>query len=376
MKKILKYVTVVISLLCISVSLCACNSGETSTDIYPSGGTVNLHTEEQAEYLNLGYDSISLFANGDKEQSRPKPLPFKWTKATHGGQEAQKYLLEISEDKEFKSALQIETNENSVDVYNLKISTKYFWRVKTEFPDGTKKIAKISEFSTAGVAPRNLYIDGVTNVRDLGGWNTSSGGNVKQGLIYRCGRLNKSDTEIPEIEITSDGIETMRKTLGIKSEIDLRMVDNGETGGITKSPLGNDVNYYNVPMGWASGVSLNYLTDDYSRTKIKEMFALLADESNYPIIYHCNIGTDRTGLFAFLINGLLGVGIEDLYKDYLFSNFGNIGGARHPSGLQTYLNTVTGFNGINLSEKIENCLLDMGITATEISSVKDILTEK
>ena len=42
------------------------------------------------------------------------------------------------------------------------------------------------------------------------------------------------------------------------------------------------------------------------------------------LLLHCSIGTDRTGVICFLINALLGVSEEDLYKDYLFSMFGMI----------------------------------------------------
>ena len=57
----------------------------------------------------------------------------------------------------------------------------------------------------------------------------------------------------PVIEITAEGIKTMREVMGVKSEIDLREVDNGEIGGISSSPLGDDVQYVNLPMKWDGG---------------------------------------------------------------------------------------------------------------------------
>ncbi|MBO5328104.1 MAG: tyrosine-protein phosphatase, partial [Clostridia bacterium] len=109
---------------------------------------------------------------------------------------------------------------------------------------------------------------------------------------------------------------------------------------------------------------------------VKNTFEILADESNYPLIYHCNIGTDRTGLFAYLINGLMGVSEEDLYRDYLFSNFGKINGSRSLSGIKnSYIATIKSYQGDNLSEKIYNCLVDLGIPSEHLDSVIEILTE-
>ena len=176
---------------------------------------------------------------------------------------------------------------------------------------------------TDAEAPRNMYVDGVTNVRDLGGWAVD-GGRVKQGLIYRCGRLNENDCETPVAKITEKGVYTMLNEMNIRSEIDLRKVSDNEVGGLTtESILGAEVNYYQCPMGYNGNMLIN------NEEMIKHIFSdILSKEENYPLIFHCSIGTDRTGLIAFLIGGLLGVDVNDLYRDYLFSNFGDIGGSR------------------------------------------------
>jgi protein tyrosine/serine phosphatase len=87
---------------------------------------------------------------------------------------------------------------------------------------------------------------------------------------------------------------------------------------------------------------------------------VLADESNYPIFFHCAIGTDRTGTLAYLINGLLGVPEEDLYYDYCFSNFGaiytdNAPELRTPKTLQSddkVAAVINATQGRTLQEKI------------------------
>ena len=189
-------------------------------------------------------------------------------------------------------------------------------------------------------------------------------------MIYRSGRLNTSESETLAIEITESGIAMMRDTLGIKTEIDLRRVDNNEIGALTSSPLGESVSYVSAPMDWSVD---NMILDNID--EIKHVFSVLADEDNYPIVYHCNIGTDRTGMFAFLVHALLGVSEEDLYRDYLFSNFGLIGGTRGYLNLRrTHLRTVEKYEGETLSEKTRNCLVTLGVPAEHLDAVVRIMS--
>lgn len=334
-------------------------------ELKPIDDGVSLHTAPQAEYLAGGYNDISKCASGTEELSRPAPVVFEWNDA-----DAKEYVLEVSRYKNFVKQIKVAAFEPRAEVYNLEAGAEYFWRVRAG-----KSVSPTLSFITAAGAPRNLYVDGVTNVRDLGGWSTWDGQTVKQGMIIRCGRLNKSETPDVEIEITEDGISVMRDVLDVATEIDLRMPNahNTETGGITQSPLGADVNYVNIPMEWVMSGNFNYLTDTQYYPAIRRFFEVASDIENYPIIYHCNIGTDRTGLYAFLINGLLGVTEEDLYRDYLFSNFGKIGGARSVSNIRSYVNKIKEYAGATFDEQVKNCLLDIGVQQAHIDAVKRIM---
>ena len=246
----------------------------------------------------------------------------------------------------------------------------YYWQVEAMLENGNTSLSPVSAFKTAATCPRMIFVEGVTNVRDMGGWQTESGKTVKQGLLYRCGRLNKSSSSQINAEITENGKKTMLDMLKIKTEIDLRMVSNNEVGGLTDtSPLGDGVQYAQCPMDYTAS---NYLTAN--KQKIATVFGILSNENNYPVIYHCNIGTDRTGLISFLVDGLLGVSEEDLYRDYLMSNFGNIGGSRAVSSIQgNYVNYIKSFNGDTLSQKIYNCLVANDVPADYLDAVIEIL---
>jgi protein-tyrosine phosphatase len=50
-----------------------------------------------------------------------------------------------------------------------------------------------------------------------------------------------------------------------------------------------------------------------------QIFALLADETTYPAVFHCTTGKDRTGLVAALVLGALGVSDDDIVRDYAMS---------------------------------------------------------
>ena len=163
----------------------------------------------------------------------------------------------------------------------------------------------------------------------------------------------------------------MRNYLNIKSEIDLRLIENNEVGSYEKSALGSGINYYQCPMSYDGNILVN------NKNMVKNIFDLLSDKTNYPLIYHCNIGTDRTGLITYLLNGLLGVNQEDLFIDYEFSNFGLINGTRSKESIKkTYVKTIDETEGETLSEKISNYLQEIGITSNQIETIKEIFIEK
>ena len=354
-----KSLAVFLSLLLVLSVFSGCSTSPDS----PVGETVDLHTKAQARFLNGNYKNLAHYASGKKEKSHPEAVEFKWTyqNAQDG---VTQYTLCISESPDMQNVMSCTTSEQSI--YNLKIATAYYWTVTA---DGVT--SPVAEFSTADAAPRNLYVDGITNVRDLGGWMTESGTRTRQGMLFRCGRLNESSAEEVNIEITEAGKRTMLEFLGVKTEIDIRKAD-GETGGITASPLGDSVAYYNIPMDWEGD------TFNGNREALLRVFSILADEENYPVIFHCNIGTDRTGVIAYLVGALLGVPEEDLYKDYLFSNFGKINGQRHPSGVKdsAYYQAVAAAEGDALQEKAYNCLAEFGVPRAQLDSIIRILSEQ
>lgn len=341
----------------------AFSSDAVLSQVYPeNGGTVTLHTKKQDSYLNKPFALMYISATGKKELSKPESVTLNWVYTDD--EPAEKCTVTVSENENMLNPTIYEVTGDSLVLTNLKIATTYYWTVDA---DGAN--SAVYNFTTSADAPRNISVDGVANVRDLGGWETESGTRTKQGLIYRCGRLNESSADTVNIEITEDGKNVMLGQLGIKSEIDLRKTEGNEVGGITSSPLGDTVTYYSCPMEWDGDMLYD------NKEQVLRVFSILADENNYPVIYHCNIGTDRTGMISFLVNALLGVPEDDLIRDYMFSNNANIGGTRKVSQMKNsgYYKAVAAAQGSSLSEKTYNCLVDLGVPSDQLDKVIEIL---
>ena len=225
-------------------------------------------------------------------------------------------------------------------------------------------------FLTDNEIIRNLYISGVTNARDLGGYRVDKEV-TKQGLIFRTGRINENSTETPTDKITEAGKHTMLNELKVKSEIDLRMVNNNEVGGLTEGVgvLGDTVRYYQCPMDY----NKSFETEENVKS-LRKVFEILGNPENYPTFFHCSIGTDRTGYVAWLINACLGVNEGYLWRDYLFSNFGNIGGKRSVSSIDnSYVKTINDGPGATLKDKATYYLLQKGITRDQIETLRSMM---
>ena len=228
-----------------------------------------LHTEAQSGFLADTHLNIFQYAAGREELSRPNPAVLEWQ--AKGVPAGTPFLVLVSEQEDMSAAREYRTTESALELYNLKIGTTYYYTISVDY-NGAVVTSAVQQFTTAPEAPRNMFVDGVTNVRDLGGWKTADGGSIRQGLIYRCGALSQEndDGEVVPL-ITETGIETMRSDMGIRTEIDFRVGN----GGITESALGTDVRYLWCPIDG----SQNYLLHDAEQ--IRHIFEILSDRRKW-----------------------------------------------------------------------------------------------
>ncbi len=312
-------------------------------------------------FLHDGVDSLSTYlpVNMDGKEtdySKPKAVELSWENNT--GVNISEYVVSVSETEDFENALTYTTSETSVNVKNLKAGTKYFWKVVAGEVESI-----VNSFVTEKNAPRLIDVDGVTNFRDLGGYATGAGTSIPQGLVYRCATV---------AHITDAGKETV-KELGIKTEIDLRSTsENGGKVTGDASVMGEDVNYVFCPIGYSA---INWgldITDD-KKQALQDVFNVLADANNYPVVFHCSAGADRTGFIAYAIKAILGVTEDEIIEDYLLTNFSkqNLTEPRYVSGLSKFTGMVKEQSGTTLPEQMENYLKNVwGISAQSIESIK------
>ena len=344
-------------LLLIALLFTACSATPTAL---PDPTGIRIHTEKQADYLAGKYGAIASYAKGTEELSRPLPAT-----VILSDNPDEFVRIEYSEDPTFHDALTCAVTGGKAEIYNLKTDVPYYYRgIKADGERGT-----IGAIRVENVLPRNLYIDGVTNARDLGGYETENG-KIRQGMLYRTAKLNKNKTDTPTPLITEAGIDTMLNVLKVKTEVDLRKIENNEIGSLTASVLGPTVNYVNCPMSYDADMPV---ANDES---IRKLFSLLAKEESYPLFFHCSIGTDRTGYTAFLMLTILGAKPQDIYRDYLFSNFGNIGGNRTVLNVMGFTFFLATQDGSGFTEQAENYLLNLGVTMDEIESFRRIMIEE
>ena len=334
-----------------------------------------IHTERQADYLAYdgNYDKIPEddYPDGQQHLSDPEPVNLAWDYTVPSGKTLSRYDVIVGKNADLSDGYAIKgTTATNLNVYNSYLGDNYF-QVVANFSDGTKDSSEIKKYKVENIYPRNLKIEGMTNCRDMGGGRELvDGGYIKQGLLYRTSSTSQwayGRGAVPDT-ITDAGKEELLVRLGCKTEIN---VNN------SGSSVNGIKNYVQAYMYYDYGKHHLYRNAE----PLKEVFHALADRDNYPIFYHCRIGTDRTGLCAIMISGLLGVPENLIYQDYLFSNFGNIQEKRYigekagRDNIMNYINDLKAFPGEKFQNKVYNYLLSIGIPASELNSVIDILVE-
>lgn len=178
----------------------------------------------------------------------------------------------------------------------------------------------------AVITSRNLNIGNVNNFRDLGGYrvfSTDKGG--KWGQIFRTGSLENID-KCGALRLRNLGVKTIinldptpEKNQFLNSNFNIVNIP------IKSSNFDNDfrnvcnqkynTSYINTKL---KGV-YKHLIRDY-KTEYKQIFNLLLDEQNYPIVFECATGKEQTGIVSFLILTSLGVDVQTARLDYLRTN--------------------------------------------------------
>ena len=192
-----------------------------------------------------------------------------------------------------------------------------------------------------------------------------------KALDKRYLRLKKPRPSEPgTARLTEEWRRYMCKTLGIKTDIDLRSAH--ERFGMTGSPLGPDVKF----------VTLEDELHGYSAVHtvgaedVRRVLRVFLDRANYPIDFHCIGGADRTGTVAAILFGILGIDDDEIWKDYQITAWqGGVNDAKHLGWFAAFVKSFDKFEGATLSERIRKYVLWLGFTEQDIDTIRGIMLE-
>ena len=252
----------------------------------------------------------------------------------------------------------------SITIDNLMTGVTYDYVVSvTETAEETTRTTDCRGSFTTADANRFVYLPGVNNTRDIGGYHTQDGKRVREGMIIRGTEI---DGLVESANYLTD--KSAAEPFGFKTDLDLRSAELYSS--VYKSRLGDNVahHFFNSP-------SYGEIFTQDAKPILRDIFAELADPNNYPIYMHCTYGADRTGTIVFLLQGILGVSNEDMNLE-----FGLTGLYMSDYTSATYLNGLygglDGMPGKTINEKIRGFLLnDVGVTQEELDSIRAILLE-
>ena len=319
-----------------------------------SGANPGFSAQAESTGSPAQWDALEVIS-GDR--SVPKPVFFAWNDILTASQ-SMVYDLFISTDSSLEEPVFKNLVEPRHSVLNLHIGTRYYWKVIAR--DGNSLLAEseVWEFTTHAATPRWLQVPGMTNVRDIGGWRLSSNRRIRQGIIYRSSEMNG------HVDLTDEGRQVLMADLEIRTDIDLRGV--GEQPKAVLDP--SRVEWMNIPIS-----PYGHIVEDPSREGYRRIFGLFADDTAYPILFHCWGGCDRGGTVAFLLNALLGLEMSSLIRDYELSSLTIWGERSHQSeGFQSLLEALMPFGEDNdaIGSQVEGYLRSIGVTPEEIASIR------
>jgi hypothetical protein len=297
------------------------------------------------------------------DSSIPFPILLSWK--LQGNYTSPSYDIYLSERRRFDSTdiIAHDLSETRLPVWNLKIDTRYYWWIAIKSNKSVVRITRRFSFTTAAQWPRMIYLDGTTNVRDIGGRINGEGRRVRQGLYYRSAEFNQN------YNITQLGISQVI-ALGMACEIDLR--NNGENPQAVLPP---SIRYFRPVSDIGGLVAYQYGLQNYGN-QYRDVFKILAKSENYPVICHCMAGADRAGTVAALIEALIGYTEKQMAEDYQWTSL-SVNGIRDSTSYdwRSTMAEIKSYDTVHgtVQKGAWNYLLAKGVTAEELSAIRHIM---
>ena len=323
------------------------------------------------KYIN-GYKrglSSELFCEG--ENYEPNGLKLEWKSSKVG-----LWVVYLDYNPDFITPITYTTNEKFIEINEHFTAQKVYWKVALS--DGTAS-SQVYCFNLKRL-PETISLEGVVNVRDIGGYEGLDGKRVKRGIIYRGAYVD---------DVTEKGKKIARDSLKIRVDLDLRNEGEGSANDIS-SPLGEDVKhilrcgcmYTGNEWSGVEHVGKEGIDIPEGARKLVEELRVFACADNFPLYTHCVLGRDRTGTLIAVLLALCGVSKRDIMLDYELSFFTKSGTAKKEDVLritgyfEKVIEHIENFEGNSLSKKTESFLKSSGMTVEEIISIRNNVLEE
>lgn len=172
-----------------------------------------------------------------------------------------------------------------------------------------------------------IPLEGQSNFRDVGGYNTQDGKIVKTGLLFRSGDLSR---------LTTKDLSSLN-TLGLVEIVDFRTAEESKQAP-DRIPASVKA-YESIPVS-AGELNMDSLIEgaknhpdrlkkflieanqkfvDDSKPQFEEFFRIL-QAAKGPLVFHCTAGKDRTGFATALFYEAMGVHRDIIVDDYMASS--------------------------------------------------------
>lgn len=156
--------------------------------------------------------------------------------------------------------------------------------------------------------PRSL-VSGAMNFRDTGGLRAGAG-RTRGGVLFRSGNLTRVD--VPgEAALRALGL---RRILDLRSDEEVLSSPNIDVGvATTRLPLflGSVASFFSHDRSLDD--MYRSIVDDSADRVVGVVRGVLADQ---PVLVHCTVGKDRTGVTVALVLAAAGVDEGDVIADY------------------------------------------------------------
>ena len=307
-----------------------------------NGACVSLHTNEQRRLLDGDY----LTDTTENDGSFPAPVIIEFEPRSDA-------TVTLTRTKDKKTST-YQAKNGKAEIYNLTVGDEYIWQVRIGF-----MTSEVRAFKTVNQAPRLIRIDGISNVRDIGGYVATNETALRQGLLFRSSELDC------HFQISDTGKRQLTDELGIKTEIDLRGI-NGESAKATL----DGVTHLRFPLA-----AYGEIFEENQKELYRRIFTLLSDRSIYPALIHCWSGADRTGTLCYVLGALLGVDEGELELDYELSSF-SVCGSRsvNTEDFKKFKSIFYSF-GSTARAASENFLHSCGVDSQTVEKIREIFKD-